>query len=274
MIVNNPFRTDFPLSVKTLDNLLTPMEMVKRDEVWTQAISDSNKLSDSLLNLAQWGWSASPDMLQSIDKESLKNVVHLLAWSLSTTYIELRDKSSRSLINILKNEKDLILDFIKCFGPVNDPYITERVFAVSFGCCTGNASKEYVTAVTQLVYDMVFKDGNPPEHILIRDYAKCIVEYSVTLGCGIDYQPELVRPPYANVKKGVYVPTDEILKYELKYDQVEDKQLLTAQNNIMHSMRTEYSSRGMYGDLAGMYFKEPWTTGVMTLNRFLTLGSR
>lgn len=271
VIVNNPFRTDFPLSVNTLDDLLTPMEMVKRDEVWTQAISTPYELSGSLLNLAQWGWSASPDMLQSIDKESLKNVVHLLAWSLSTTYIELRDKSSRALINILKNEKDLIIDFIKCFGLVNDPYITERVFAVSFGCCTGNASKEYVTAVTQLVYDIVFKEGNPPEHILIRDYAKCIVEYSVTLGCGINYQPELVRPPYANVKKGVYVPTDEILKYELKYDQVEDKQLLTAQNNIMHSMRTEYSSRGMYGDFGRYVFQsalDNWSDDIEQISYF------
>ena len=115
VIVNNSFRTDFPLSVKTLDDLLTPLSMVKRDEMWTQVISDSSELYEPLLNLAQWGWSASPEVLGNIEKDNLKNVIHLLGWTLSTTYIELRDKASRGLINILKNNQELLLDFICCF---------------------------------------------------------------------------------------------------------------------------------------------------------------
>ena len=79
--------------------------------------------------LAKWGWSASPSIIGSIEKGCLRNIVHLLAWTLSTTYIELRDKSSRALINILKNEQELILDFISTFVKVDDPYIVERVYA-------------------------------------------------------------------------------------------------------------------------------------------------
>lgn len=271
VVVNNPFRADFPLSVKTLDDLLTPLSMVKRDEIWTQVISDSYEFSDPLLSLAQWGWSASPDVLGSVENDNLKNIVHLLGWTLSTTYIELRDKASRALINILKNNQGLLLDFISCFGTVSDPYITQRVYAVAFGCCTGNATKEYVTPAAQLVYDLVFKDGNPPEDILIRDFAKCIVDYSETLSCGITFKPELIEAPYSKEKKNVYVPTDEIREYELIYDQEEDKQKVTAQNNILHSMCTEYSSRGMYGDFGRYVFQsaiDNWNDDIEQISNF------
>lgn len=271
VVVNNPFRADFPLSVKTLDDILTPLSMVKRDEIWTQVISDSYEFSDPLLYLAQWGWSASPEVQRSVEKDNLTNIVHLLGWALSTTFIELRDKASRALINILKNNQELLLDFINSFGSVNDPYITQRVYAVAFGCCTGNATKEYVTPVAQLVYNIVFKDGNPPEDILIRDFAKCIVDYSETLGCGIDFSQELISPPYAKEKKNVYVPTEEIRKYELEYDQEEDKQKVTAQNNILHSMCTEYSSRGMYGDFGRYVFQsaiDNWSDDIEQISNY------
>lgn len=271
VIVNNPFRADFPLSVNTLDDLLTPLSMVKRDEVWTQVISDSSELYEPLLNLAQWGWSASPEVLRNIEKDNIKNVIHLLGWTLSTTYIELRDKASRGLINILKNNQELLLDFICCFSAVSDPYIIQRVYAITFGCCTGNATKEYVAPAAQLVYDLVFKDGNPPEDILIRDFAKCIIDYSETLGCGIIFKRELIEAPYAKEKKNVYVPTDEIRKYELEYDHEDDKKLVTAQNNIMDSMCTEHSSRGMYGDFGRYVFQsalDNWNDDIEQISNY------
>lgn len=255
VVIDNPFRTDFPISVKTLDALLTPLPMAKRDEVWTQVISDYYDYYDPLLTLAQWGWSASPSVLNNLQRDGLKNIIHLLGWTLSSTFIKLRDTSSRALINILKNNQDLLLDFVKSFGSINDPYITERVYAVVFGCCTGNASREFVLPVAQEVYDSVFKTGNPPEHILIRDYAKCTLDFAVYLGCELDYNHKLINAPYSKEKKNVYVPTEDILKYQLSYDQEDDKQLVTAQNNILDSMCTEYSTRGMYGDFGRYVFQ-------------------
>lgn len=255
VIINNPFRTDFPLSVNTLDEILPNLSMARRDEVWTQIISDYSDFYDPLLILAQWGWSASPSVLSNVQHDSLRNVVHLLAWTLSTTFIELRDKASRALINILKNDSELLLDLIRWYGSINDPYITERIFAVAFGCCTGNASIAFVQPVAQLVYDAIFKDGTPPEHILIRDYAKCIVDYAIRLGCKLEYIPNLISPPYCLDKKNVYVATEDILKYRIPYSEDVDKKRMTAQNNILDSMCTEYSSRGMYGDFGRYVFQ-------------------
>lgn len=271
VIINNPFRTDFPLSVNTLDEILPGLSMAKRDEVWTQIISDYSNYYDPLLTLAQWGWSASPSVLSNVQHDSLRNVVHLLAWTLSTTFIELRDKASRALINILKNDSKLLLDLIRQYGSVNDPYITERIYAVAFGCCTGNASIAYVQPIAQLVYDVIFKDGIPPEHILIRDYAKCLVDFAVKLGCEFAYLPNLVSPPYSLDKKNVYVATEDILKYRIPYSEDVDKKLMTAQNNILDSMCTEYSSRGMYGDFGRYVFQsalDNWNDDIELISNF------
>lgn len=255
IIINNPFRTDLPLSVNTLDDLLSSLSMAKRDAIWTQVISDFSDFYEPLLLLSQWCWSASPSMLSNISQDSKKNVAHLLAWTLSSTYNELRDKASRALINILRNDQCLLLDLLERFGRVNDPYISERIYAVAFGCCTGNARVDYVTLVAQSVYDMVFAAGTPPEHILIRDYAKCIVDYAIYLGCNLNYSPDLVAPPFCNEKKNVYVATNEIQKYRIEYREGVDKKLMIAQNNILDSMCTEYSSRGMYGDFGRYVFQ-------------------
>lgn len=269
--INNSFRTDLPVSIKLLDSILSPLTMVQRDEIWTQVISDYGDFSESLLQLSQWGWSASPSVLRSVKQENLRNLVHLLAWTLSSTYIELRDKASRALINILKTNRVLLIDLINNFGGINDPYITERVYAVAFGCCTGNATIDYVKPVAQLVYDIIFRNDNVPEHILIRDYAKCIIDYSVHMDCRIDFTPELVSPPYCLKKKNLYVETKEIKKYQLPYSEGVDKQLVTSQNNILDSMCTEHSSRGMYGDFGRYVFQsaiDNWNDNVELISNY------
>lgn len=270
VIINTPFRKDLPVSVETLDDLFKNLPMVKLDAVWTQTISDSYELSDSLLSLAQWAWSASPTVLNNIKDELLRNVIHLLGWTLSTTYLELRDKACRGLINILKNNEKLLLDFIRLFSSVDDYYIRERVFAIAFGCCTGNAKKDFIAPIAQEVYDVVFKKGSAPEHILIRDYAKCTIDYANSVGCILDYDADKVKPPYG-AKKNVFTPTEDILKYELSYDKEEDKKRVTAQNNILESMCTEYSSRGMYGDFGRYVFQaalDNWDENIEEISNY------
>lgn len=45
------------------------------------------------------------------------------------------------------------------------------------------------------------------------------------------------------------------MKYELKFDDVEDKDVYRAQMHIIESMKTEYSSTGMYGDFGRYTFQ-------------------
>lgn len=255
IIASVPYRKEWPLNANVLDDILKQLKMVERDALWTTYISGNAIANDYLIELVEWGQSVSDDVVAHLDKDMLILICRQLIWTLTTTNLALRDKTTRALVNLLRNQQNCLLQCINDYYNVDDDYIVERLFAVAFGCCTGNQSKEYVASVAQTTYNCLFKDGEPRENILVRDYGKCIIDYALSLACQLDIDKNNVMEPYCKTRKNVLVPTEEILKYELVYDNVEDKELYNAQNNIMFSMRTEYSSRGIYGDFGRYTFQ-------------------
>lgn len=255
IVARVPYHSEWPLNSRVLDEILKPLRLVDRDALWTTAISNYTETKDNLLTLVSWAKSASEDVVAHLDKKVLMLICRQLIWVLTTTDLSLRDQTTRALCNLMRNEGDCLLQCIKDYHDVNDDYIVERLYAVVFGCCTGNQSKDYVGAAAQLTYDSLFKDGSPRENILVRDFGKCVIDYAHSLGCVLVLDRERMEEPYCKTKKNVHVPTQEILKYELDYDKIPDKKLYHAQSNIMYSMRTEYSSRGMYGDFGRYTFQ-------------------
>lgn len=255
IIARVPYRKEWPLNASVLDDILKPLKMVERDALWTTFISGYTTAKDCIAELVEWAKSASDDVVAHLDKDVLMLICKQLVWTLTTTDLALRDQTTRALVNLLRNEKNCLLQCIRDYHDIDDDYIVERLYAVAFGCCTGNQTKEFTGAVAQLIYECLFKDGIPRENILVRDYGKCVVSYAHSLGCQLDIDEEKVTGPYCKTKKNVQVPTEAIRKYELKYDDIDDKELYYAQENIMFSMRTEYSSRGMYGDFGRYTFQ-------------------
>lgn len=271
IIARVPYRKDWPLNANVLDDILKPLRMVERDALWTTYISGNIIAKDHLSELVEWGQSASDDVVSHLDKGILILICRQLIWTLTTTDLALRDKTTHALVNLLRNQQDCLIQCINDYYNVDDDYIVERLFAVAFGCCTGNQSKEYVASVAQTTYNCLFKDGEPRENILVRDYGKCIIDYALSLGCQLDIDKNNVTEPYSKIRKNVLVPTEEILKYELEYDNTEDKELYNAQNNIMFSMQTEHSSRGGYGDFGRYTFQsllDNWDEDIEQLSNY------
>ena len=250
-----PYHQDWPLNANVLDELLKQMQLVQRDAEWTTIVSGYTVIKDNISVLVSWAWSASNDVVAHLDKEKLLLICRQLIWTLSTTDLSLRDRSTRALVNLLRNECDCLLRCLEDYCDINDDYIVERLFAVAFGCCTSNQSDKYVRKVALSTYDHLFKGGNPRENILVRDFGRSIIDYALSLGCKLNIEKEKVIGPYCKEKKNVEVPTEEIKKYELDFDITSDKELYYAQSNIMYSMRTEYSSRGLYGDFGRYTFQ-------------------
>lgn len=255
IIARVPYRKDWPLNAKVLDVVLKPMRMAERDALWTTFISGYTTAKEYIAELVEWAKSASDDVVAHLDKDVLMLICKQLEWTLATTDLALRDQTTHALVNLLRNEQDCLSQCIRDYHDVDDDYIVERLYAVAFGCCTGNQTKAYAEAIAQLTYDSLFRKGNPRENILVRDYGKCIIDYAISLGCQLGIDKEKVAEPYCKTKKDVLVPTEEILKYKLDYEKTEDKELCRAQNSIMYSMRTEYSSRGLYGDFGRYTFQ-------------------
>ena len=255
IVARVPYHSEWPLNANVLDGMLKPLRMVERDAVWTTQVSGYTETKENIAALVSWAWSASDDVVAHLDKEVLMLICRQLIWTLATTDLALRDRTTRALVNLLRNNCDGLLKSIEDYHDVDDDYIVERIYAVAFGCCTGNQRKAYVEKVAQKVYDCLFRKGAPRENILVRDFGKCIVDYALSLGCTLDYEADKVTEPYNKEKKTVEVATEEIKKYELDFDSTEDKDMYRAQENIMYSMRTEYSSRGMYGDFGRYTFQ-------------------
>ena len=74
----------------------------------------------------------------------------------------------------------LIIPLLKKFSTVNDPYIHERLFSVAFGCAVRSKSKEHLFSLCQYIYSSVFNvEGDVYPHILLRDYAREVIEYAI-----------------------------------------------------------------------------------------------
>ena len=74
--------------------------------------------------------------------------------------------------------------------------MTERVYAVAYGVAMRSHDSLEVGNLASAVYQKVFASGSPPPHILLRDYARGVIERAIVLGADIQVDEELIRPPY------------------------------------------------------------------------------
>ena len=75
---------------------------------------------------------------------------------------------------------------------------------------------EKVAVIAAKVYQLVFADGSPRPHILLRDYARGVVERALWLGADIDVNEKLIRPPYQTTWPSI-PSEDEIAPYLKDY---------------------------------------------------------
>src|SRR5262249_8789072 len=119
-----------------------------------------------------------------------------LIWFLSTPHRSLRDQATKALATIFTARIDALRRLIPLFGDVDDPYILERLIASAYGCALRAVDSAGVGKLAQDVYIWLFRDGNPPPHILLRDYARGIIEVALRLGVAQGIDLRRVRPPY------------------------------------------------------------------------------
>lgn len=253
-IPNHPFNGD------RLHRILLRHSMSERDGFWQKYVRwysgyDDQNTAFPLQRLIDWAWS--PNISYNVDSETARLVAQTLAWILSSTDIALRDKTTKALVNLLEQQPETLIKTLTAFENIGDLYILDRLYAVAYGCILRTEKIELIRAIAQYIYDVIFKDGNPPAHLLVRDYARNAVEYAIYKEVGLDVDIELIRPPYnsqCDYKPLSNKQLDE--KYKPKEDSGhwgKDNWGITA---ILHSMTTEYGrGTGGYGDFGRYVFQ-------------------
>ena len=188
-------KSNHPWNADRLHRLLVDKTLAKRDRFWSTHVFFSYHYGEDLTikNLIDWPYSAD---LSNLQLETTRLYAITLLWFTSASHRKIRDKATKSAIIILSEHPKLILTLIDQFSEVNDLYVRERLYAIAYGVIVHTEDKKLIKEIAEKTYEKVFKTGKPVPHILLRNYARSILEfaYNQKLLSGID--TEKFRPSY------------------------------------------------------------------------------
>ena len=170
-----PYNADF------LHRNLLSWSMPERDALWSTWLHHAwQEEGSAVRRLVDWAWQGGEKA--HLDDEAVRLAGIALAWLLTTPNRYLRDAATKASVALFQERLSLLPDLLRRFKDVDDLYVSERLYAVAYGCVMRAAHDagrwDEIATVAQTVFDLVFADGDPPPHILLRDYARGVVEPS------------------------------------------------------------------------------------------------
>lgn len=194
----HPFNADF------LDKRLRRDCMPDRDAWWSTYLHRAWGQKGAVHRLVDWASAMTPDV--ALDEDLVNLCAIALSWMLTTANRFLRDRATKALVSLLTGRLDAVVRLIERFADVDDPYVSERIYAIAYGTAMQSQSATDVGTLAECVYARIFVSGSPPAHILLRDYARGVIERAIFLGAIMDIVPERIRPPY--MSQWPVIPTE------------------------------------------------------------------
>lgn len=188
----HPWNSDF------LHKNLMRREMSIRDATWSIFVFYDYEEEDSPTNRLI-NWAASESKLGRFDEDSVKLASVALCWMLSTSHRFARDRATKALIALLTPYPNVLVEILATFENVNDPYIRERVYCVAYGCAMRTTNSASLRMMAEKVYATVFDKRDIPAHLLLRDYARGVIEIAHARSVELSFDLSKVRPPYGSV---------------------------------------------------------------------------
>ena len=185
---------EHPLNARFLDARLRQDTMPERDAWWSTHLHYTTTGGGPAERLRDWAHAVSPTM--QLDHELVDLCGKTLGWMLATSHRTVRNGATIALVNLLTGRLEATTRLVEAFSDVDDPYVTERIIAVAYGVATRSHDPTEVGVLAQCVYARVFAMGSPPASILLRDYARGVVERAIYLESQIKVDVTRIRPPY------------------------------------------------------------------------------
>jgi hypothetical protein len=194
-VLNTACIENHPLDAFLLHSYLSKFSMPRRDTFWQKFVhyryGEEGSIIDRYLH-----WAASPLSRKVRSKTSIELTAIVLAWFLASADRRVRDKSTKALVNLLDGRYSIIVKLLKRFNDTDDVYIIERLYAVAYGCALREPRSQNLKSLATHVYSTEFAKGHPRVHILIRGYAKGIVELYHRYEPSALFDKSLYLPPY------------------------------------------------------------------------------
>lgn len=235
-----------PFNAKFLDRRLRRDPMPDRDAWWSTYLHRAWGEHGAVDRLVDWALSVVHGA--ELDDEAVDLAATALAWMFTTSNRFLRDRATAALVNLLTGRLGSVTRLVERFADVDDPYVAERVYAVAYGTAMRSHDSVEVWALATCVYARAFENGTPPAHILLRDYARGVVERALHLDADLPIDEGRIRPPY--ISEWPAIPTEEEIKSLLPdwtrggYD---DRDTEWARNRIGSSVMDDDFARYVIG---------------------------
>ncbi|WP_311567881.1 AVAST type 2 anti-phage system protein Avs2 [Photobacterium arenosum] len=203
-IEGHPFNANF------LHDWLSKHPLPNRDAFWTTQLKYKYSEDSTFRHLIDWAWDGFDKSY--ISDDSIELVATALCWFLTSSNRKLRDCTTKALVNLLENRIPVLIRVIDKFDGVDDLYVWERVLAVTLGCVLRTEDHHELGPVAEIVYTKVFDTEDVYPHILLRDYAREIIEYVSHLGLITEnIEVSKTKPPYKSEWPD-NIPTKDELK--------------------------------------------------------------
>jgi hypothetical protein len=190
-VASNP---DHPFNADFLHKNLMRLQLAERDAWWSIFLSRRYGEHGAVDRLIDWAWSC--DDKSHVSDESVRLCGVALAWFLTSSNRYLRDCATKALVSLLTPRLHVLRGLLVQFKKVDDPYVLERLLAVAYGCAMRSTNDGAIGPLAKDIYCWIFEKGEPPPHILLRDYARGIIELAWHRGMELDLDVKKVRPPY------------------------------------------------------------------------------
>lgn len=188
-----------PWNAQLLHRNLITKEVAERDHFWSikVALGDSSEeQGEESIVRTLIEWACFGELAQAED-ERIRLCAITLFWFLTTSNRKVRDRATKSLVRLLSERPHLVEGIFNDFCDVDDLYLTERLYAVVYGVVCNIGDNTLVAHIAQLVFDKLFKNGEPIPHLLLRDYARGILELALKRSILPEaINPQLFRPRY------------------------------------------------------------------------------
>ncbi|SLJ83730.1 NACHT domain-containing protein [Psychrobacter sp. DAB_AL43B] len=250
-------RTNHPFNAKNLNLWLNSFTLADRDALWTTHISSRIYETSSIYNLINWAKKSA--FSEGLSNASRRLVGISLSWLFTSTNIKLRDNATLALVRLLQNKLSIAFEVIEIFKDVNDPYVLERVFASIYGAVLSSQQFEGLHSICDYLVEGFFTQDEIYPNVLVRDYARNIVEYAqykevINIS---EQKLELCRPPYISEYPTNLPTRKEIVEnYHPESIVKDNSEYRFVGSKIISSMTTEYGAgTGGYGDFGRYVFQ-------------------
>ena len=240
-LLKQSYLIDSPINSEFLYEHLNILPMPERDKIWTKSINGNLDVPQQLVNFV-----VDENLtLNRFKKNNFELIAITYPWLFSSTNIFLRDTATRALTKTFIYYPDLMQSVFEKFKKVNDPYILERILASSYGACLRLEEKAPLREFIENIYTTIFLNNRIKPNILIRDYARGIVQIGINHELIKEIDQRVISPPYSSKWYTQKYSNEEIEKF-LQEIRETTSVSYTGFDTIRASMDTEYGDFGRY----------------------------